>query len=234
MECHPLTKVLVANGDPSARAEATGALHAAGHDVVEAGNGADALRAIYRQRPDLAILAIELAVFDGWQVLGRIREVSEMPVILVGASGLDHLAVRGLEAGADDYIDETCSTAELAARVEALYRRARCTSAQAAAAVLGTAQLEIDLGARTVRCAVADLAVTPLEFRLLATFLRHPDQTLSAEQLLQQAWDDETFVGAERVKFAVSRLRKKLTAHGSTDPITAVRGFGYRFHPLAA
>ena len=226
-------KVLVAERDDASRQTLAAALTLAGNDVVEASNGPDTLRAIYRQRPNLAIISLDLAVHSGWQVLSRIREVSEMPVILLGGADVSGEAVRCLAAGADDYVNAACGTEELLGRVAALFRRSR-SAPTAVTVVLGTAPLEIDLDARTVRSDGAELAVTPLEFRLLTTFLRHPNQTLSAEQLLQQAWEDGSCIGTERVKFAVARLRTKLTADGSPDPISAVRGFGYRFHPLSA
>lgn len=234
MACHELDKVLFAEGNPITRRQTVDALRTAGYDVIEATDGTEALRAIYRQRPDLTVLAVDLAVHDGWQVLSRIREVSEMPVMLIGDTQTDRCAVRSLEAGADDFVGTTCSVAEVLARVEALLRRARYEASPAVTVSLGDVRLEIDLDTRTVRSDGVNLAVTPLEFRLLVTFLRHPDQVLSPEQLLQQAWEDGTCIGTERVKFAVARLRTKLTADGSPDPISAVRGFGYRFHPLSA
>lgn len=227
-------KVLVAEGDAAKRTLIEQSLQAAGYTTVQAGDGAAALRAFYQERPDLMVVATDLVVHDGWQVLSRIREVSEMPVILLGQPDGVNQSVRGLQAGADDYVMHHCPLPELTARVEALVRRAASARPAAVTVVLGTAQLEIDLDARTVHSDGAELAVTPLEFRLLTTFLRHPNQTLSAEQLLQQAWEDGSCVGTERVKFAVARLRTKLTADGSPDPISALRGFGYRFHPLSA
>lgn len=225
--------ILVAEGDPHRRQLLCESLAAAGYRTIEVPDGAAALRSLYEDRPELVILASDLAVHDCLTVLARIREVSEMPVVVLGNASCDNDAIRSLEAGADDYL-ALAALPELCARVEALFRRSRYARPPAVTVVLGNAHLELDLDAHTVRSDGADVAVTPLEFRLLTVFLRHPDQILSAEQLLHHAWDDQTGIGPERVKFAVARLRSKLTSTGGTDPITAVRGVGYRYHPLSA
>lgn len=226
--------VLLAESDPRQRRLTRNALVAAGYRITEVPDGAAALRSLYEQRPALAILASDLAVYDCWTVLARIREVSEMPVIVIGDAAGAHGAVQSLEAGADDYLAHPAPLPELCARVDALFRRSRCARPTVVTVVLGNGHLELDLDAHTVRSDGDDVAVTPLEFRLLTAFLRHPDQILSATQLLLQAWDDPTGAGPERVKFAVARLRAKLTSGGNADPITAVRGVGYRYHALSA
>jgi DNA-binding response OmpR family regulator len=119
---------------------------------------------------------------------------------------------------------------ELTARVHALLRRLRNTETAApGATTISDGDVTVDLEHRSATAHGRDLDLTPIEFRLLATLARHAGQVLSPEQLLEQAWDDPTAVGADRVKFAVLRLRRKLEGAGVASHIETVRGFGYRY-----
>jgi DNA-binding response OmpR family regulator len=203
-------------------------LRRAGFDVVGAADGRDGLRAFHAERPDVVLLDIGLPTLDGWAVLERIRDLSDVPVIMLTAHGLEADKVRGLHLGADDYLTKPFGNAELVARVQALLRRRRPARPQAE--VYADALIQLNYGAREVRIGDEVIALTPSEFRLLAALVRHAGQTLSPDQLLEQAWNDPLRVGPERVKFAIMRLRRKL-GQGDTagPPIEAVRGFGYRY-----
>lgn len=227
-------RILVAEASDQHRLAVCETLQNAGYTTFEAVDGAEAMRSLYELRPDLVVLAAWLPVFDGRQVLSRIREISAMPVIMLTDGHTDGEAAYLLVEGADDVIDVSCALPEVAARVEALLRRAHYASQPVEWVVLGDSRLELDLEAHIVRIDGIPVDVTPLDFRLLTTFLKHPDQVLSPVQLLQQAWDDQSPVGPERVKFAVTRLRHKLTSHGLPDPIAAIRGVGYRYQSLVA
>ena len=179
------------------------------------------------------VLDIGLPTLDGWAVLERIRDLSDVPVLILTAHGNEADKVRGLHGGADDYLTKPFGNRELAARVEALLRRPRTEQPQAE--VYDDGRLVVRLDIREVSVRGARVAMTPTEFRLLAALVRHPGQTLSAEQLLELAWNDPLGVGPERVKFGVMRLRRKL-GPGTGEPgasIEAVRGFGYRYVPPA-
>jgi DNA-binding response OmpR family regulator len=224
-----LPRVLVIEDDPDIARAVQAVLVAGRLEPVAAADGQAGLRAFHAGRPDLVVLDIGLPVLDGWAVLDRLRDFSEVPVLMLTSHDLEAEKVRGLRAGADDYVTKPFSNAELLARVEALLRRRRP----------GTDAAEIyDDG--LVRVAFADseasvsdrpVSLTPTEFRLLAALVRHPARILSLEQLLEQAWQDPAGIGPDRVKFAVMRLRRKLGQHGSGGPIEAVRGFGYRYLP---
>ena len=185
-------------------------------------------RRIHRA-PELVILDIGLPGMDGWQVLERLRDISDVPVLLLTAHGQESDKVRGLRGGADDYLTKPFTNAELVARVEALLRRAPAPASWADE-VYDDGILRIDPAARRTYVDDAEVRLTPTEFRLLNVLVRHAGAVLSPNQLLAQAWDDPTGIGPERVKFAVLRLRRKL---GWTDPdaspIESVRGFGYRY-----
>jgi len=204
-----------------------------GFDVASSADGKQGLRAFHVARPDLVVLDIGLPTLDGWAVLERIRDLSDVPVLILTAHGSETDKVRGLHGGADDYLTKPFGNRELTARVEALLRRPR--SEQPEAEVYDDGRLLVKLAAREVSAGGTPVAVTPIEFRLLAALIRHPGQILSADQLLELAWNDPLGVGPERVKFAVMRLRRKL-GQGPGEPgasIEAVRGFGYRYVPPA-
>jgi DNA-binding response OmpR family regulator len=203
-------------------------LRRAGFAVVSAVDGKEGLRLFHDERPDVVLLDLGLPTLDGWAVLERIRDLSNVPVMMLTAHGLEVDKVRGLSLGADDYMTKPFGNSELVARVQALLRRSR--AARPEAEVYHDALIEVNFGSRDVRMGEEPLALTPSEFRLLAALVRHVGQTLSADQLLEQAWNDPLRVGPERVKFAVMRLRRKLgQGEGDPRPIEAVRGFGYRY-----
>lgn len=204
-------------------------LERAGHVVVDAANGRAGLRAFHEVRPDLVLLDIGLPDLDGWEVLERLRDLSDLPVVLLTARSLEAEKVRGLHAGADDYVTKPFGRQELPARIHALLRR-RAGARADAAAVLDDGQVRVDLVGREVRVRGEVVRLTPTEFRLLVALMRHAGQVLSPAQLLEQAWDDPLGIGSDRVKFAVLRLRRKLGCAGLDErAIESVRGFGYRY-----
>jgi DNA-binding response OmpR family regulator len=219
-------RVLVIEDDPDIALRIKTVLGRSGFDVDSAGEGRDGLRAFHAARPDLVILDIGLPEMDGWTVLERIRDLSDVPVLILTAHSLEADKVRGLRGGADDYLTKPFGNGELAARVEALLRRPR-TGAEPAE-VYDDGSLLVRLDSREVSVDGAPIALTPTEYRLLAALIRHPGQTLAPDQLLELAWNDPLGIGPERVKFGVMRLRRKL---GPGVAIEAVRGFGYRFVP---
>jgi len=199
-----------------------------GFDVANSGDGKQGLRVFHTARPDLVVLDIGLPTLDGWQVLERIRDLSDVPVLMLTAHGNEADKVRGLHAGADDYLTKPFGNQELAARVEALLRRPR--AAEPPAEVFDDGSLLVRLDTRGVSVNGAPVALTPTEFRLLSALVRHPGRTLNPDQLLELAWNDPLGIGPERVKFAIMRLRRKLGQHdGPGSAIEAVRGFGYRY-----
>jgi DNA-binding response OmpR family regulator len=224
-----VSRLLVVEDDPDIALALRLLLTRAGHQVAHAKDGRAGLRDAYTERPDLVVLDIGLPGMDGWQVLERLRDVSDVPVLLLTAHGQESDKVRGLRGGADDYLTKPFTNAELVARVEALLRRS-AGSASWADEVYDDGVLRIDPAARRTYVDGGEVRLTPTEFRLLNVLVRHVGAVLSPNQLLAQAWDDPTGIGPERVKFAVLRLRRKL---GWTDPegspIESVRGFGYRY-----
>jgi DNA-binding response OmpR family regulator len=220
--------ILIADDDADVRRLIAGLLARAGHSVLEAADGREALRLLYARRPGLVVLDVTMPALDGWQVLERIREVSDVPVLMLTASGEELNRVRGLRAGADDYVPKPFGRQELLARVEALLRRAGGRSEVAEA--YRDDFVEVDFEQRRVRVRGDPVSLTPLEFRLLGAFVRHPGQLLSRDQLLELAWGDPSTRSGDEVKLYVAYLRRKLDAvAGAGSTIETVRGFGYRY-----
>jgi DNA-binding response OmpR family regulator len=202
----------------------------AGYDVDLAEDGRAALRALFAARPDLVILDVNMPGLDGWQTLERIRDVSDIPVLMLTARTGELEKVRGLTRGADDYVTKPFGRQELLARVQALLRRAG-GHAESVETYADDA-LSIDFAQRAVRVGDRDVSLTPLEFKLLSAFVRHPNQVLSREQLLELVWGDAFGVSGDQVKLYVGYLRRKLSPDSPEDaPVDTVRGFGYRYRP---
>ncbi len=215
-------------------------LERAGYRFLLASDGREGLRRFHDERPDLVILDLGLPALDGWTVMDRIREFSDAPILVLTARGTETDKVRGLRAGADDYLVKPFGNAELIARVEVLLRRGESPRAagepvvRARSRILEEHGIEIDFDAFSVKAEGRPVDLTPTEFRLLETLIGHRGQVLSAEQLLQLAWRDPTATGPDRVKFAMLRLRRKLGwDRGPDSPIETLRGFGYRYRPPA-
>jgi DNA-binding response OmpR family regulator len=221
-------RILVVDDDAVMRELVRGVLERAGHEVSEAIDGRAGLRALYASSPDLVVLDVSMPELDGWATLERIRDLSDVPVLMLTAREAELERVRGLQAGADDYVVKPFGSQELAARVQALLRRASKGADERQ--TYADALVQIDFAQREVSYAGRDVHLTPLEFKLLATFVRNPNQVLSREQLLELVWGDAYGVSPEQVKLYVAYLRHKLDpAAPDSTPIETARGFGYRY-----
>ena len=221
--------VLVVDDDADVRTLVGELLKRAGYQVSEAPDGRAALRALFDERPDLVLLDVSMPELDGWGTLERIREVSDVPVVMLSALGAELEKVRALRGGADDYVTKPFGRQELLARVESVLRRAPSRQMRDTYA---DRLLEVDFGERRVTAGGQDVELTPLEFRLLSAFVDHPGQLLAHDQLLQLAWGGERGTSRDQVKLYVGYLRRKLASAGiAPETIETVRGFGYRYSP---
>jgi DNA-binding response OmpR family regulator len=223
-----MTRILVVEDEPDIVSALRLLFERSGYEFAGANDGRSGLRMVHEQRPDLVVLDIGLPGMDGWAVLERIRDIADVPVLLLTAHGLQVEKIRGLRAGADDYLTKPFANNELLARVEALLRRPR-TSGGEVLECYDDGVVRIDVRARRVTVNEQDVTLTNMEFRLLNVLVQHAGAVLSPNQLLSSVWDDPTGVGPERVKFAVLRLRRKLGWSSDDAPIRAVRGVGYRY-----
>src|SRR5437868_13966863 len=228
-------RVLVVDDDEDIRALVRTLLERAGAVGFEPPDGRDGLGEFHARRPDLVILDVSMPGSDGWQMLDRIRDMSDVPVLMLTARADELERVRGLHAGADDYVIKPFGKQELIARVQALLRRASRGGRPEEADSYGDAYLTIDWGQRRVTVGARAVQLTPPEFRLLSTFVRNPRQVLSREQLLELVWGDAYGVGGDQVKLYIGYLRRKLDPDAPDSvPIETVRGFGYRYSAPAA
>jgi DNA-binding response OmpR family regulator len=223
------SRILVVDDDDDIRGLLRALLERAGHQVSDAPDGRAGLRELFAGSPDLVILDVAMPGLDGWATLERIREVSDVPVLMLTARDAELERVRGLRGGADDYVVKPFGRQELVARVDVLLRRPRSGGAQETYA---DARLSISFAQRAVRYDEREVDLTPLEYRLLSTFVGHPNQVLSRDQLRELVWGDNLATSRDEVKLYVGYLRRKLAPDDPrSTPIETVRGFGYRYRP---
>jgi DNA-binding response OmpR family regulator len=221
-------RVLVVDDDDQMRRMLRSIYGRDGWKVLEAADGQQALRVLYEHRPDIVVLDVGMEGVDGWETLARIRDIAEVPVLMLTGYHGELDKVRALRGGADDYVTKPFGSQELLARTEAVLRRARARSDHHSD-FYQDGLIGIDFQTRLVTVEGQEVHLTPLEFRLLSAFVRHPNHVLSATQLLELAWDNA--VGTrDQVKVYVGYLRRKLGAVGAR--VETVRGFGYRYRPV--
>src|SRR5205085_1751363 len=219
----------VVDDDEDIRTLVATLLERTGATVRQAGDGREGLREFHAWRPDLVVLDVNMPGLDGWTVLERIRDMSNVPVLMLTARGAELERVRGLQAGADDYMVKPFGRQEFVARVQALLRRSR-PPGEERQDTYADERLMIDFAQRGVTFDGREISLTPLEFKLLSALVRHPRQVLSRDQLLELVWGDAYGVSGDQVKLYVGYLRRKLDPEQPDRvPIETVRGFGYRY-----
>ena len=202
-----------------------------GYRVVDARDGEEALILASEHKPDLVILDWMLPLLSGIEVCRRLRRQNTgaaLPIIMLTARGEEADKVRGLNAGADDYVTKPFSPSELMARVRAVLRRSRPGSE---AEQLTCDDLVMDLVAHRVKRGNRDIHLGPTEFRLLRYFLEHPGRVFSREQLLDAVWGADVYVEPRTVDVHIRRLRKAINNDGERDLIRTVRSAGYSLDP---
>lgn len=201
-----------------------------GFRVLEALDAKSGVAAMRREPVDLVVLDLGLPDGNGLDLLRALRSTSQVPVIIVTGRSEETDRVVGLELGADDYLVKPFSQRELAARIRAVLRRVHPGHPSP---TISIGALLIDTAARQIRAATGPIALTPLEYALLAFLAASPGQTFSPEQLLEHVWDSsQRWQVSSTVAEHIYRIRRKLLAHDVTAPrIVTVRGFGYRLDP---
>jgi two-component system, OmpR family, phosphate regulon response regulator PhoB len=199
--------------------------------VRTVGDGADALRVIEGERPDLVVLDLMLPTVSGLDVLRELRkrpELESLPVILLTARKEERDRIEGLELGADDYVAKPFSPQELVLRIGAVLRRVQQQPpAEGGGRLLRVGPVAVDTGAAIARVAGQPLDLTPMEYRLLMALVERRGRVQSRRQLLQAVWNTSADITTRTVDMHVQRLRKKLGP--AADWVETVRGFGYRF-----
>lgn len=221
-------KILVVDDDPTLLRFLLDYLSGENFTVVSANNGPEGLRVAYREHPDLIILDVMMPVMDGWEVCARLREMSDVPIILLTAKSAETDKLRGFRLGVDDYVTKPFSFAELSARIHAVLARTQKTGVNERNLVT-FGPLVLDLDRRELRRGEELIALTPTEYRMLEFIGRNQDRAVSEAELMQEVWGNYRQEDTVAVRRYIWLLRQKIEEDPANPRlILTVRGFGYR------
>ncbi len=221
-------KILIADDEAEIRDLLKLYLENDGYKIIEAGDGVEAMELLEREAPDLLILDIMMPKMDGYKVLSKLREKSNMPVIILSAKDADSEKILGLNLGADDYLAKPFNPLEAVARVNSNIRRFYSLGAsEGKSEVIKVRDLELNPESCTLKKAGEDIELTSVEYKVMELFMQHPGRVFTKQQIYEYAWGDDYFVADNNIMVCISKLRSKL----SDDPseyIKTMRGLGYR------
>jgi DNA-binding response OmpR family regulator len=229
-----MAKLLLIDDDESLTELLSDYLRKQGHNVSIASDGLDGVRQLFAHKPDLVVLDVTMPYRDGWQTLERIREMSQIPVIMLTARAEEMEVLKGFSLGADDYVTKPFSFAQLAARVNAVLARGgqQSTDDQTRLEEDG---LEVDLSTKRVRRDGELISLTPTEYKLLVALMRRSGDVVSPEELVSEVWGQQYTGEIGHVRRYIWHLRKKIEPNPELPRfIHNERGFGYRFQVLNA
>lgn len=223
--------VLVIDDEPQIQKMLGVILHHAGYDVATAGTGEQGLKGLVYKKPQAVLLDMGLPDIEGFEVLLRIRELSDVAVIMVSVRGQEEVKVKCLEAGADDYVTKPFSAVELIARLAAVVRRK--TTAGVINDVFDNAGLRLEFNARHVTLHGKTLKLTAIEYSLLTVLIKNAGRIMTVRQILRDVWDTDNEEKSNSVRVYLNHLRQKI----EDDPVHPKRitnepGIGYRFNLL--
>lgn len=228
-----MQRILVVDDDPALVRLVSEVLGTKGYQVTGAGNGLGALRAFFDQKPDLVLLDVVMPGMDGWQTCGRIREVSDVPIIMItGQKNTEDDVVTGLDHGADEYLVKPIGNRELVARVRAALRRAEfpAKTNREARSSFEDDFLSVSVAERKVSVSGQRVKLTATEFKLLALLLQNAGRVLTHRQILEKVWGWEYIDDVDYVRIYVAHLRRKLEKDASQPRyILTEPGVGYLF-----
>ena len=222
-------RILVVEDEAPIREMLCFVLEQKGYETIEAEDYADGLAKVREPYPELIVLDWMMPGGSGMQFIKQLKQdevTRQIPVVMLTARGEEEDKVRGLEAGADDYITKPFSPKELTARLHAVMRRVSPTSVDEVIEVQG---LKLDPVSHRVSAEEKALDMGPTEFKLLHFFMTHPERVYSREQLLNNVWGTNVYVEDRTVDVHIRRLRKAIEETGHDRLIQTVRGAGYRF-----
>ena len=222
-------KVLVIDDDMNLLRLLKRTLVKADYDVVVASSGLDGLKQMYQERPDIVVLDVMMPVMDGWEVCKRIRELSNVPIIMLTAKSEEDDKVRGFELGVDDYVTKPFSFAEFAARIGAILHRVTGDSSVRKPHIYTGKGLVVDVAGHVVTLDEKRVELTPIEFRLLVALAEGNGHLVPTDTLLDKVWGSDYVGETEHVKRYIWRLRSKI----EKDPrkprlLLTERSIGYR------
>ena len=226
-------KVLVVDDDPGLVRLVDQVLTQKSYEVLKAANGQEALRLLFAHKPDLVLLDVSMPEMDGWQTCSRIRDISDVPIIILsGTHTSEDDIVRGLDYGADEYLLKPVGNNELVARVRATLRRNGLVSDRSRGREITFSDdyLMVDIVERKVMVNGERVKLTPREFRLLALLVENTGRILTHQQVLEKVWGWEYIDDVDYVRIYISHLRQKIEPEPSQPQyILTESGVGYYF-----
>ena len=225
-------RILVVEDEPSIREVICLYLNRAGFNVIEAGDGQEALNILGGSQPDLVILDLMLPNIDGFEITKQLRAKGDIPIIMLTARRSEIDRIAGLEMGADDYVVKPFSPQELVSRVRAVLRRTYSESQVVSEQPLSYDGLTINPTTRVVTINGEEIKLTVKEFDLLWFLAKNPRHVFTRDQLLEHVWGLSEYIDPSTVTVHIRRLREKIEKD-STNPkhILTVWGVGYKFEP---
>jgi DNA-binding response OmpR family regulator len=224
--------ILVIEDEPSVGEVVNIYLKRAGFAVTVVKDGAKALDMLVDPLPALVILDLMLPGVDGWEITRRLRERSDVPIIMLTARREEIDRIAGLEMGADDYVVKPFSPQELVSRVRAVLRRSASKNDSQSEQALAFEDLRIDPSSRSTTVHGQEVVLTAKEFDLLYLLVRHPRQVFTRDQLLERVWGDSSYIDPGTVTVHIRRLREKIELDPAAPRhLQTVWGVGYRFEP---
>ncbi len=224
------TRILIVDDEPKLVRLVREVLAASGFAVLSTGSGENAIQMAALEQPDLVLLDIVLSgATDGYEVARRIREFSDVPIMMITAKAREADLLRGFDSGADDYIAKPFSSKELLARAQAVLKRARHEPAARAEGEIACGQLRIDLARRRVTVSGREVHLTPTEYKLLTLLARHAGKVLTQRQILTEVWGAAYANRGDYLRVHMHQLRHKLEGNPARPKwLIHEPGVGYR------
>jgi two-component system KDP operon response regulator KdpE len=200
-----------------------------GYRLLESSSGREGVMQAATGQPDLLILDLGLPDIDGMEVIRQVRQWSQMPIIILSARGDEHQKVEALDAGADDYLTKPFGVGELLARIRVALRHAARTSGEPGEPVFSLDNLKVDLARRQVFVGDKEIHLTPIEYRLLSTMIKHAGKVITHNQLLKEVWGPDSVYETHYLRVYMAQLRRKIEADPARPRfILTEPGVGYR------
>ena len=227
--------VVLIEDEPQIRRFLRATLTGQGYRLFEAATGADGLVEVGSRQPDVIIIDLGLPDMDGVDVIRRLREWTAVPIIVLSARGQERDKVTALDAGADDYVSKPFGASELVARIRVALRHAAGASHEADEAAFKVGELQVDRLRRHVSLGGTEVRLTPTEYKLLTTLIRHAGKVVTHQQLLREVWGPAHTDQAHYVRIYMAHLRHKLEAVTPGESYIATEyGLGYRLTGASA
>ncbi len=223
-------RILIVDDEPQITRVLRRSLSSKGYEVQAAADGEEALKVYNQWKPNLIITDLSMSGMGGLELCRRIRNISQVPIIVLSVKGEEKTKIEALDTGADDYVTKPFSMEELFARIRVALRRSSITGSEESSFEIG--DFKVDQAARTVQVREETLHLTPKEYELLIYFLRNSGKVLTHRMLLGSVWGGESVEQKEYLRVFIGQLRKKI----EIDPahpqyILTEPWIGYRFHP---